>query len=85
MTLPTVLSRIIELDAEQLMWAPTPSEVNEGLERGIRSYHIAMMVDQVIAAWPESIPLKDSHTREQPFIVIIFIAIQCREHMHSLK
>ena len=51
---------IIELEAEQLMWAPSPSEVNEGPECGINSYHIAMMVDHVIPGWPERIPLKNS-------------------------
>lgn len=30
MTLPTESSRITELEAEQLMWAPIPSEINEG-------------------------------------------------------
>jgi len=60
MTLPTVLSMIIELEAQRLMWAPTPSEVNGGLECGINSSHIAMMVDHVIPGWPKRIPLKDS-------------------------
>lgn len=39
---------------------PTPSEVNGGLECGINSSHIAMMVDHVIPGWPKRIPLKDS-------------------------
>ena len=30
MTLPTKLSRITELEAEQLMWAPITLEINEG-------------------------------------------------------
>lgn len=42
------------------MWAPTPSEVNEGLECGINSYYIAMMVDHVIPGCPKRISLKDS-------------------------
>lgn len=31
MTLPPVLSKKIQLEAEQLMWAPTPLEINEDL------------------------------------------------------
>lgn len=60
MVLPTVLSMIIKLETEQLMWAPTPSEVHEGLECGINSYYIAMMVDHVIPGCPKRISLKDS-------------------------
>lgn len=44
----TVLSRKIELEAEQLMWALTPLEAYEGLACHINSYHLAKMVDHVI-------------------------------------
>lgn len=44
----TVLSRIIELEAEQLMCALSPLEVNEGLACHINSYHHAKMVDHAI-------------------------------------
>ena len=51
MTLPTKLSRITELEAEQLMWAPIPMD------------HIATVVDHVIPGWSKTTPLKDSFCR----------------------
>lgn len=45
MTLSPVLSKKIELEAEQLMWDPALLEVNEELACHINSSHLLILVD----------------------------------------